>query len=103
VHPDTPKTTIGASATGITMRNYQENPDYKPLYETPIEQLELSEKALLELKLLAVYSVGDCLDYFITQGDATVSRPFDFREIMDTEVKEKLKKHDYWSFYEKYR
>jgi hypothetical protein len=38
-----------------------DDPEYMALYEIPIEQLELSENAIFELKSVAIVFIGDCI------------------------------------------
>lgn len=73
---------------------------HEHLYETPIEELELSDTAINALKKTGITNVGDCIDFYLRLPDVLISaRPVFFRVIRG-EVKEKMKEHGYWTFVE---
>jgi hypothetical protein len=80
--------------------NFSEESDYATLYDVLISELGLSPDTLGLLEDTGVTSVGDCIDYHIHKHYAMINASLAYREAMEGEVKERLKEHGYWSFYE---
>jgi DNA-directed RNA polymerase alpha subunit len=66
-----------------------------PLYDIPIETLDLSESALDELKRVGMTSIGDCLLFYTWRGNATIQVRGNLIEPRYTEIKQKLQQHGY--------
>jgi hypothetical protein len=72
--------------------------DYKHLYEAPIEELGLSDEAIKTLKKRAVYTVGDCIDFYNRGKDAMITIIPPFGSVMANEVALKIKAQGYWIY-----
>ncbi|GAB5494063.1 MAG: hypothetical protein Phog2KO_42780 [Phototrophicaceae bacterium] len=75
---------------------------YQHLYEIPISDLELSDKAYRALKRTGMTSIGDCIDFYIRLPNVMISARPSFIQVIVTEVKQKVKDAEYWHFVEEY-
>lgn len=81
---------------------YTQLPDeFEVLYDIPIENLGLRSRTIQLLHECGVTSVGDCIAFHIHCLSAMINAAYEYRVAMDTEVRDKLKEHGYWAFYER--
>jgi hypothetical protein len=72
--------------------------DYIHLYEVSIEELGLSDEAIKTLKKRAVYTVGDCIDFYNRPNGAMIVMMPPFGSVMNNEVAQKIKAQGYWTY-----
>ena len=74
---------------------FEEEPAYPPLYDKPIEELDLSVRVFNSLKRTGITSVGDVLDMLNKGQDAMLSiRNFGDKSL--DELEQKLQEKNYW-------
>ena len=77
-------------------QQYDDEPAYPPLYDKPIEELDLSVRVFNSLKRTGITSVGDVLD-MLNRGPDAMLAIRNFGEKSLDELQEKLKEKNYWS------
>lgn len=73
----------------------EEEPLYPPLYDKPIEELDLSVRVFNSLKRTGITSVGDVLDTLSRGSDAMLAIR-NFGEKSLDELEQKLREKNYW-------
>ena len=74
---------------------YEDEPAYPPLYDKPIEELDLSVRVFNSLKRTGITSVGDVLDMLNRGPDAMLAiRNFGDKSL--DELEQKLQEKNYW-------
>ncbi len=73
----------------------EEEPSYPPLYDKPIEELDLSVRVFNSLKRTGITSVGDVLDTLNRGSDAMLAIR-NFGEKSLDELEQKLREKNYW-------
>lgn len=73
----------------------QEEPSHPPLYDKPIEELDLSVRVFNSLKRTGITSVGDVLD-MLNRGPDAMLAIRNFGEKSLDELEQKLKEKNYW-------
>ena len=76
-------------------QHYDDEPAYPPLYDKPIEELDLSVRVFNSLKRTGITSVGDVLD-MLNRGPDAMLAIRNFGEKSLDELQEKLKEKNYW-------
>ena len=76
--------------------SYDEEPAYPPLYDKPIEELDLSVRVFNSLKRTGITSVGDVLD-MLNRGPDAMLAIRNFGEKSLDELQQKLAEKNYWS------
>ncbi len=76
----------------------QNHTDYDHLRQIPIEELELSGNTIRVLKKRGVYTVADCIDFFNRQKGTMVVMIAPFGSVMNGEVAQQLKTHNFWRY-----
>ena len=72
-----------------------EDPTYPPLYDKPIEELDLSVRVFNSLKRTGITSVGDVLD-MLNRGPDAMLAIRNFGEKSLDELEQKLREKNYW-------
>ncbi len=72
-----------------------DEPTYPPLYDKPIEELDLSVRVFNSLKRTGITSVGDVLD-MLNRGPDAMLAIRNFGEKSLDELEQKLKEKNYW-------
>lgn len=76
-------------------QQYDDEPAYPPLYDKPIEELDLSVRVFNSLKRTGITSVGDVLDMLNRGPDAMLAiRNFGDKSL--DELEQKLQEKNYW-------
>ena len=73
----------------------EDEPTYPPLYDKPIEELDLSVRVFNSLKRTGITSVGDVLD-MLNRGPDAMLAIRNFGEKSLDELEQKLKEKNYW-------
>ncbi len=73
----------------------EDEPTYPPLYDKPIEELDLSVRVFNSLKRTGITSVGDVLD-MLNRGDDAMLAIRNFGEKSLDELRQKLEEKNYW-------
>ena len=73
----------------------EDEPTYPPLYDKPIEELDLSVRVFNSLKRTGITSVGDVLD-MLNRGPDAMLAIRNFGEKSLDELEEKLQEKNYW-------
>lgn len=73
----------------------EEEPSHPPLYDKPIEELDLSVRVFNSLKRTGITSVGDVLD-MLNRGPDAMLAIRNFGEKSLDELEQKLKEKNYW-------
>ena len=73
----------------------EDEPTYPPLYDKPIEELDLSVRVFNSLKRTGITSVGDVLD-MLNRGPDAMLAIRNFGEKSLDELAEKLQEKNYW-------
>ena len=73
----------------------EEEPAHPPLYDKPIEELDLSVRVFNSLKRTGITSVGDVLD-MLNRGPDAMLAIRNFGEKSLDELEQKLKEKNYW-------
>ncbi len=76
-------------------QHYDDEPAYPPLYDKPIEELDLSVRVFNSLKRTGITSVGDVLD-MLNRGPDAMLAIRNFGEKSLDELQEKLSEKNYW-------
>ncbi len=74
---------------------FEDEPTYPPLYDKPIEELDLSVRVFNSLKRTGITSVGDVLD-MLNRGQDAMLAIRNFGEKSLDELEEKLQEKNYW-------
>ena len=75
----------------------EDEPTYPPLYDKPIEELDLSVRVFNSLKRTGITSVGDVLD-MLNRGPDAMLAIRNFGEKSLDELEEKLQEKNYWPY-----
>ena len=73
----------------------EDEPTYPPLYDKPIEELDLSVRVFNSLKRTGITSVGDVLD-MLNRGPDAMLAIRNFGEKSLDELEQKLREKNYW-------
>lgn len=73
----------------------EEEPSHPPLYDKPIEELDLSVRVFNSLKRTGITSVGDVLD-MLNRGQDAMLAIRNFGEKSLDELEQKLRERNYW-------
>ncbi|MDE2748113.1 MAG: DNA-directed RNA polymerase subunit alpha [Chloroflexota bacterium] len=73
----------------------EDEPTYPPLYDKPIEELDLSVRVFNSLKRTGITSVGDVLD-MLNRGQDAMLAIRNFGEKSLDELEQKLQEKNYW-------
>lgn len=76
-------------------QQYDDEPAYPPLYDKPIEELDLSVRVFNSLKRTGITSVGDVLD-MLNRGQDAMLAIRNFGEKSLDELEQKLREKNYW-------
>ncbi len=76
-------------------QQYEDEPAYPPLYDKPIEELDLSVRVFNSLKRTGITSVGDVLD-MLNRGPDAMLAIRNFGEKSLDELEQKLQEKNYW-------
>lgn len=76
-------------------QQYEDEPAYPPLYDKPIEELDLSVRVFNSLKRTGITSVGDVLD-MLNRGPDAMLAIRNFGEKSLDELEQKLREKNYW-------
>jgi len=74
----------------------EDEPTYPPLYDKPIEELDLSVRVFNSLKRTGITSVGDVLD-MLNRGPEAMLQIRNFGDKSLEELKQKLQEKNYWT------
>lgn len=93
-------TVIGGVEPDIFPQEFDRDPEpiqdtRKPLYEKPIEELDLSVRVFNSLKRTGITSIGDVIDMLLRGSDAMLAIR-NFGEKSLDELVEKLQEKNYW-------